>query len=321
MNSKVLIVDDEQNVLNAMKRKLGEKYKISLADNGEKGLELLKKNGPFAVIISDYMMPGMDGVDFLSRVEEVEPAVKKIMLTGYPDMQMAINSINKGRIFSFLTKPCTTEMIEDAVQKGIEEYNQDLNEEQEGQAKALNTLIQLQEMKDSYTADHQLRVSDIVASIALELGIEGSMYEEIMMAAAIHEVGKLFVPDEILVKPGKLEDYEWNAIQQHPTKGYDVLREYYTDNDIPTIVKQHHERIDGSGYPEGLKGQEIHMGAKIISVADVFEAMSSHRPYRPSLGEDAAVQEITEKMGVLYDIEVVMAFLSYYHREYQSETE
>jgi len=161
------------------------------------------------------------------------------------------------------------------------------------------------EMRDPYTAGHQRRVANFSCAIAKELGLPKEQIDGIHMAGIIHDIGKIYVPGEILSKPARLNEAELSLVKNHPRVGYDILKKIEFPWPIAEIVLQHHERIDGSGYPQGLSGEEILLEARILGVADVIEAMSSHRPYRPSLGLDWAFQEISENRGVLYDPEVV----------------
>ena len=165
------------------------------------------------------------------------------------------------------------------------------------------------EAKDPYTAGHQQRVSQLAAAVAKELNLSQDKVEGIRVASLIHDIGKIGLPTEILSKPTKLTDIEFNLIKEHSQKGYDILKSIDFSYPIARIVLQHHERLNGSGYPNNLKGDEIILEAKIIGVADVVEAISSHRPYRPALGIDKALEEIIQNRGTLYDPEVVNACL------------
>jgi len=161
------------------------------------------------------------------------------------------------------------------------------------------------EVKDPYTAGHQQRVSQLTKAIAKELNLSQDKIEGIRVASLIHDIGKISVPTEILSKSTTLSDIEFSLIKEHSRIGYDILKAIDFSYPVANIVLQHHEKINGSGYPGGLKGDEILLEAKIICVADVVEAMSSHRPYRPALGIDVALEEITRNRGTLYDPEVV----------------
>ena len=163
------------------------------------------------------------------------------------------------------------------------------------------------EARDPYTAGHQQRVSRLSRAIAQEMGLDKGIIEGVRMGAIIHDIGKIQLPAEILSKPGKLSESEYLLIKEHPLAGYEILKDVKFPWPVAEIAYQHHERINGTGYPRGLKGDEICIEAKIIAVADVVEAMSSHRPYRPGLGIDLALEEINSHKGSMYDELVVDA--------------
>ena len=167
----------------------------------------------------------------------------------------------------------------------------------------------LTESQDPYTARHQKKVSELAGGIAREMGLPAHMIEGIRVAGIVHDIGKMSVPAEIVAKPGVLTPFEFSIIKGHPQKGYEILKDVEFPWPIAEIVLQHHERLNGSGYPRGLKGNEIQLEACVLAVADVVEAISSRRPYRPSLGIEAALKEIDQNKGVFYDTEVTRAAL------------
>ena len=169
----------------------------------------------------------------------------------------------------------------------------------------IETMSKIVEAKDPYTAGHQRRVSQLAVAIAKELNLSQDKIEGIRIASLIHDIGKIGLPTEILSKPTKLSDIEFSLIKEHPQIGYDILKSVDFSYPVAKIALQHHEKLDGSGYPNHLKGDVILFEAKIICVADVVEAMSSHRPYRPALGIEKALEEISQNKGTLYDPEAV----------------
>jgi len=171
------------------------------------------------------------------------------------------------------------------------------------------------EMRDPYTAGHQKRVTKLACAIAKEMGLSKEQIEGIHMAGLIHDIGKISIPSEILTKPGKLNDLEYSLIKTHPQAGYNILKGIEFPWPVAQIVLQHHERMDGSGYPQGLCGKDVLLEARILAVADVVEAMSSHRPYRPAYGIDKALEEISKNKGILYDPEVVNACLRLFNQK------
>ena len=173
----------------------------------------------------------------------------------------------------------------------------------------INALASAVEMKDPYTAAHQRWVTQLACAIAEEMDLAGEQVEGLRMAGLIHDIGKMDVPTEFLIKPGLLSEIEYEAIKVHPQSGYDIVRQIVFPWPVAQIILQHHERMDGSGYPQGISGAEILLEARILAVADVVEAMASHRPYREEHGLELAIEEITRNRGVLYDPQVVDACL------------
>ena len=169
--------------------------------------------------------------------------------------------------------------------------------------------------RDSYTAGHQLRVADLSTKIALELGLSEEKTQGLHLAASVHDLGKISIPAEILAKPRQLTALEFGLIKEHPTVGFNILKEVDFPWPIARIIHEHHERIDGSGYPQGLKGDELLIESKIVAVADIVEAMASHRPYRPALGIEAALHEITIQRGITLDEKVVDACLKVFNEQ------
>jgi PAS domain S-box-containing protein/putative nucleotidyltransferase with HDIG domain len=191
-------------------------------------------------------------------------------------------------------------------EEGLKDSVERLQRTLEQTVYALATAV---EMRDPYTAGHQRRVADLASAVAAELNLSRHRSRGVHMAGLIHDVGKIHIPAEILSKPTRLTDVEWNLIKTHPRIGHDILKSIEFPWPVARIVLQHHERIDGSGYPKGLSGEDILLEAKILAVSDVVEAMASHRPYRPAHALEEALQEIEENKGILYDADVVDACL------------
>jgi len=229
------------------------------------------------------------------REEEIGPSLKSL-LTIFSDH--AAIALENARLYE------ERKRVEEHLRKSMEKLKNSLN----GIIQAMALAV---EMRDPLTAGHQRRVAELACAIAREMGLPEERIEAIRMAGMIHDLGKISVPAEILTKsaPSRLTEAEFALIKNHPQVGYEILKEIEFPYPIAQIVLQHHERVNGSGYPQGLKGDQIMLEAKIIAVADVVEAMASHRPYRPALGIEAALNEISQNKGVLYDPDVVEACL------------
>ncbi|MGB9836273.1 MAG: HD domain-containing phosphohydrolase [Candidatus Saccharicenans sp.] len=204
------------------------------------------------------------------------------------------------------------QLVEVAGKKSFLAIILDISERKESQKNLEKTLhgiikaaARTAEVRDPYTAGHQEKVAELAEVIAREMNLDESRIQAVRLAAMIHDVGKIAIPPEILNKPGRLTSIEMELIKTHPTVGYEILKDIEFPWPVAEIIYQHHEKMDGSGYPRGLKGEEILLEARIISVADVVEAISSHRPYRPALGLDKALEEIKNNAGRLYDERVV----------------
>jgi len=200
-------------------------------------------------------------------------------------------------------------LSEEKLFKSYESLKKTLND-------AINTMVKIVEMRDPYTAGHQQRVAELATAIAREMKLEETQIDQLRMAATIHDIGKMNVPSDILSKPGELSKMEFELVKTHPQHGYDTIKVMDFPCSVAQAVLQHHERLDGSGYPNQLKGEDTLLEAKILAVADVVEAMVSHRPYRPALGLDKALEEITGNKGKLYDEDVVNACLRVFDRGY-----
>jgi PAS domain S-box-containing protein/putative nucleotidyltransferase with HDIG domain len=179
----------------------------------------------------------------------------------------------------------------------------------------VSALASALEMRDPYTAGHQQRVTDLACAIAEEMGLADDHIDGIRLAGLIHDIGKINIPAEILNKPGQLTEIEYSLFKNHPQVGHDVLKTVEFPWPVAQIVLQHHERMDGSGYPQGLSGEEIMLEARILAVADIVEAIASHRPYRPARGAGDALEEILHNKGTLYDSEVVDACLRVFYEK------
>ncbi len=217
----------------------------------------------------------------------------------------------KGTHSTWEGRPATLTLITDITERkeADDELKQSYARLRRAMDGAVKALALMAERRDPYTAGHQQRVAQLAVGIAQELGLAPQSIETIAVAGLLHDVGKVSVPTEILSKPSKLNENEFNLLRGHSQVSYDIVKTLALPWDIDQIVLQHHERLDGSGYPQGLRAENINLGAKILGVADVVEAMVSHRPYRAALGLDKALAEISGKKGALYDAAVVEACL------------
>ena len=316
----ILVVDDEETLRYLMRGGIERTgYRCSVASDGLEALKVLEEKDA-DVVISDIMMPGMDGIELAARIKE-EYDTDVILITGFIDEYSYDNVIELG-VSDFLEKPIGINELILRLKRvlrervNIRERNraeEDLRDSLKKLRKAMESIVEALvmaiEKKDPYTSGHQKRVATIASAIAKEMGLPQDQIDGVRMASMIHDIGKNAIPGQILSKPTKLTKLEMEMIKEHPQIGYDILKGIDFPWPVAQMVLQHHERIDGSGYPQGLLGDEIYLGAKILGVADVVEAMASHRPYRASLGLDTAMDEISKNSGILYDSEVADAGL------------
>ncbi|MFC1938758.1 HD domain-containing phosphohydrolase [Chloroflexota bacterium] len=289
------------------------------------------------IVLMDLRMPEKSGADWLKEIVEKQLA-PVVILTGYGDEDVVVQTLQQGAVGYLPKRRLSPESLANTIDDAIEKWrglmlsrgNFDQLERLASvdsvtgeliRQKFLKTLCKtigcetmealatIVEFRDPYTASHQQRVTQLACAIAKAMNFPEDNVTGLYLAGLIHDIGKVSVPSEILCNPNGLSADEFNIIKMHPTLGYEVLKGLDLPWPIAQIVHQHHERLDGSGYPLGLSGEDILLEARILAVADVVEAMASHRPYRPSLGLDRALSEIVEHKGKLYAPDVVDACL------------
>ncbi len=323
----VLAVDDTPASLKLLVDILtSEGYEVYPAISGALAVRASELEPPDLVLL-DVSMPGMSGFEVCTRIKSnpLTSSVPVIFVSALSESEEIIKGFGYGAV-DYVTKPFRREELLARVRTHIElnrlRHHQEVIVEErtrslrKSEARLKSTLLEsitamaaIVELRDPYTAGHQRRVAQLASAIAGELGWSEQKVEGLNMAGVVHDLGKIRVPAEILSKPGTLSEIEFSMIQQHSQAGYDILKEIDFPWPIAEFVLQHHERLDGSGYPHGLKGDEILPETRILSVADVFEAMASHRPYRPGFGIETALKEIEANRGTLFDPDVVDATL------------
>lgn len=310
----LLLVDDEVNILNSLKRMLRkEGYNILTASNGIEGLEKLNSH-PVSLVISDQGMPGMNGVDFLRRVKKRSPETIRMMLTGYADIEVATAAINNGEVYRFVTEPWNEGEIKEVIHQALDRYNSTLELVDTLKSASLDTIKALSEaveLKDPYTRGHCEKVTQYALEIARRLNLPEGKIKNLEYASYLHDCGKIGVDAKILNKPSQLTSKEWALIKKHSEMGENVVNQVKLVRKVAPLIRSHHERYDGSGYPDGLAGDEIPIGARIIAVADAYDAMTSDRPYRKALSAKEAVAILLKGKGRQFDPLVVEHFLEF----------
>ncbi len=345
----VLFVDDEVNILKAIQRLLrNEDMEVLTASRPVEALELLDRTDA-QLIVTDQRMPEMSGVDLLSSVRERHPDMVRMMLTGYTEMNIAVEAINRGEIYRLITKPWNDEEVKATLRQAFDHYDlkreikrlnqvtreqnfklQDMNKNLEGKVRertkqldqknielrtayiqTIRALAEAIDAKDAYTRGHSERVAVYASRIAREMNLDKQLIERVYFSGLLHDVGKIGIPDAIITKPARLDRDEYEEIKKHPEIGARILEPVEFLRHIVPCVRHHHEWFDGSdhGYPAGLLGDAIPLPSRVILVADTVEAMTSDRPYRKALPIDAVIEELHKYSGSQFDPVVVNAFL------------
>ncbi len=326
VKAEVIVIDDDNSVLKTTTLILEEEgYKIEAFSTGKEAID--KFNDNIHAVVLDINMPDMTGQQVFKKIKSINPYVPIIFHTGAATRQEERRDLRRRfRPHAYVQKG-DPEQLMDTVVSAVESYgiihrnvklSESLYEELKKSTDRIKTNIEgtiramamTVEMRDPYTAGHQRQVADLAGSIAERMGFPEEQIENIHLAGTIHDIGKMQVPTEILSKCGKLTELEFDMIKTHSQAGYDILKTIEFQQPIAEFVFQHHERLDGSGYPSGLNGENILIEARVLSVADVVDAIVPHRPYRPALGIEMAQEEIYKNRGILYDSEVVDACLS-----------
>ncbi len=323
----VLIIDDEMAPRESLRMVLKDRYAVTTAPDALEGITILDQNNVDLVIL-DIMMPGIDGIDALQRIKNSHPDIEVILLTAYASLGSAKSAIRLGA-FDYLTKPFDKDDVIKVIEKGLEKKRNNKNlvlereklrgkahflEEQVDKARknlivsyeaTVKALILTIDAKDHYTFDHSEHVARLCVEIAKALGLEKSDKDKLEQAALMHDIGKIGVDEHILRKNGSLTEEEFNAIKKHPVIGTRIIQEVpFLEYALP-VIRHHHEYFDGSGYPDGLKGEEIPLTARIVVVADAIDAMMRARPYRDALPMGEVFRELRENAGTQFDPAIV----------------
>jgi putative two-component system response regulator len=304
---KILFLDDDQNVLNALRRLFVRDFDILMSTSGPDALDLLRKN-EVSVIVSDNLMPGMKGIEFLQQAKHIAPDSVRIMLTGYGDMQAAIDAINRGEVYKFIEKPWDNDELRATIVGSVDRYRV-VRSLRMADEYSLYSIAQTIELKDHYTRGHCDRVARYAVAMAEAMGIDEMLKENIRRGSWLHDGGKIGVPEAILNYPGPLNEEQMTVVKQHPGWGADVIKLAHLPEPIVNIALYHHEHFDGSGYPFGLRGDVIPIEARIVNVADIFDALTSERPYRQGLSQPQALEILAKNKCSYSDPDIVELFV------------
>ncbi len=316
-DNTVLLVDDEEGVLNSIERLFAKTgMNIIKATNGEDALEFVRKEN-ISVVVSDNLMPGMKGLELLSKVRVISPDVVRILMTAHSDFSTAVDAINNCEVFRFITKPWDNRELINIIEEGINRYKLIMSLKKADESTLLS-LAQTIELKDKYTRGHCDRVAAYALRIAERLNLSEDTKKDIRYGCWLHDCGKIGVPEHILNKKGRLNEEEFEVIKKHPVWGADVAKQAQLSQTIINIILNHHEKYDGAGYPAGLKGTDIPIEARIVAVADCFDAITSERPYGETQSFAKGMEIILSLKNSAFDSEIVDIFISSMNRDYDS---
>ena len=338
---KILVVDDEFAICQVIQDYLGlRKFDVVVASNYEEACAQLARK-EFDILLSDIRMPGKSGTDLLRYVRRHYPKIASILFTGYADIGLAVSSMQEGA-YDFILKPIHLEQVHMSIlnalekrslkdevrryQKGLEELVERRTRELRETLKRLEAanvdtvtrLSRAAEMRDDETGNHVLRMRSYSAALARQLGFAPEIVDDLYVASSMHDIGKIGVPDHILLKPGKLDPDELVIMRRHAEIGDKIL----SDADSPmlkiaqTVARSHHEKWDGTGYPDRLSGEQIPIFGRIVALADVWDALTTRRCYKPAFGLEASTSMIYEASGTHFDPAIVDAFRKA-HDEFQ----
>ena len=319
----ILLVDDEEDNLSLLYRTLRGPYNLDRSTSPLKALEMMDEKD-YQLVISDHKMPEMDGVEFLKRASEKHPDMMRILLTAYSDANILIDAINDAKIYRYAKKPYNPEELQLIVSAALEFFQLkhdndklivDLKELFAGTIKAIMGAL---DAKDSYTSGRSKRITFYSTEIAKKLGLSSIDIGKVELAGMLHDIGMIGVSDDVLYKIDDLTQEEYDEIKEHINYSVKILEDIKQLKDVVEIIKCHHENYDGSGYPAGLRGEEIPVGARIIAVGDAFDSIISDRVYRQKNNYEEALEEIKKGSGSHFDPVIVRAFCECYEHIVQT---
>ncbi len=333
-NERILVVDDEESIRDVIVSALKQAgFVCHSVSSGADALSALRSDASYALLLSDLIMEGIDGLSLLRRVKLDYPHINVVMVTGVHDISVALTAIRHGA-YDYLLKPFEREQLLAIVTRAAENYR--LKAENKAYQDKLEALVteQTQKLRDAYaelessyditlealgnaldlkdaeTEGHSKRVTAFTMVIARKMGLSRDRIRVIARGAFLHDIGKMAIPDAILRKPGRLTPEEQALMREHARLGYQMLRRIPFLQEAANIVYSHQERYDGSGYPRGLKADQIPLGARMFALADTFDAITSDRPYRAAQSIAAARREIQRYSGTQFDPQIVDVFIS-----------
>lgn len=319
----ILIIEDDEGHAELIRRSFDAHwfhFNLTIISSLTSARIFLEENTP-DLVLCDWLLPDGRGIELIPSPERDQRRYPIVVMTSHGNEELAVEAMKAGALDYIVKSPETFSHMPDFVMRSMREWEHIKAREQAEMSlkqvllQTVESLALMVEKRDPYTSGHQKKVSQLASNIGREMNLSEDVIQGIYIAGILHDIGKISVPAEYLSKPGKLDPIEFTIIKTHPGVAYDMLKAIDFPYPIANIVLQHHEKCDGSGYPNALKATDMLLEARIIAVADVVDAISSHRPYRPSLGIGPALDEIATHAGTLYDKDVVAACLQLFKRQ------
>jgi len=325
-SEKILIVDDDEGIRNLFSETLEELgYKCETAENGFECLERIYGGNIYDIVLLDVQMPKLNGIETLKKIKVHSPDLSIIIVSASREIENVRLALKEGA-YDYIFKPFDIQEVQTVIRRTVEranlikenrDYQQNLERKVIGQtqelvglyANTLEALVLALDLREHETGYHSYRVTEYALTLARRMRLKESDLSVIAKGALLHDIGKIGVPDNILLKPDTLSHDEWGIMKKHPVFGYKLLKKIEFLEEAAQIVLNHHERYDGNGYPQGLSDEDITVGARIFSVVDALDAMTSDRVYRESIPFDRAIETIVNNSGSQFDPEVVKAFI------------
>jgi len=318
VSAPILVVDDDASLRRMLAAGLAQLgYGVEQAGSITEAASRLR-GGRYSMLLCDFEMPGGTGLELLKFVSQVHPELPFVLLTGHDDTALARDAIANGAA-DFLTKPIDFRQVARVIEQNWVRVERDRERTAEAAESILTgtirALVAAVDAKDPHTARHSERVSRIAVRLGEAMNLSPERLRTLEFAALLHDVGKIAVPEQILIKPGRLSAEEWEILKQHPVRSGEIVSEVGHLTEVATIVRHHHERVDGLGYPDGLTGDAIPEFSRIITLADAYEALTCNRAYRPALSPRQALEMIRANLAIQFDRRLGTLFLSLYERQ------
>jgi len=313
---EILVVDDDPHIRNSLFRLFKLKgFSVVLAKTGKEAIDLFETRR-IGLVISDQRMPGMTGIDLMSNMKLKHPNIVRILLTAFSEETILKAAINEGEVFRFFTKPWDENVLINCVSNGLDRHTQLIQREKQATGdqhwyniETVMALAEAIELKDHYTKGHCSRVTYYALQIALAVGLAVEDLPNLIYGALLHDCGKIGVSENILLSPGKLSVAEQKIMKCHSAKGYELTNTVSHLRPASLFIRQHHERWDGTGYPDGLSEKQTHICSRMITIADAFDAMTSNRPYQRGMSFGRAKKILTRNKGRQFDPDLVDVFI------------